>query len=106
MKDAMFAQLLASVSEGGEIMKGNTSPSRTFTLPIPNVKRIRKGYKLSQPQFAALLGISPATLRNWEQGRRKPEGPARVLLQVAAKYPEVLLDSVSLLKSTSRKASK
>ena len=38
------------------------------------------------------MGISVATLRNWEQGRRKPEGPARVLLMVAAKHPEVLLD--------------
>jgi putative transcriptional regulator len=41
-----------------------------------------------------MLGISIRTLRNWEQGRRVPEGPARVLLQVAAKHPEVLLDVV------------
>jgi putative transcriptional regulator len=38
------------------------------------------------------MGISTATLRNWEQGRRKPEGAARVLLQVAAKHPDALLD--------------
>ena len=50
--------------------------------------------KVSQEQFAALLGISVRTLRNWEQGRRVPEGPARVLLQVAAKHPEAVLDVV------------
>ena len=43
---------------------------------------------------AELLGISPATLRNWEQGRRRPEGAARVLLCVAAKYPRSVLDTV------------
>ena len=40
------------------------------------------------------MGISVGTLRNWEQGRRKPEGPARVLLRVAAKHPEAVLDVV------------
>ena len=38
------------------------------------------------------VGISVGTLRNWEQGRRKPEGPARVLLRVASRHPEALLD--------------
>jgi putative transcriptional regulator len=47
-----------------------------------------------QTQFAAMLGISVRTLRNWEQGRRVPEGPAMVLLQVAAKHPEAILDVV------------
>ena len=50
----------------------------------PDVKRIRSNFRLSQGEFAALLGISVATLRNWEQRRRTPEGPARILLQVAA----------------------
>ena len=45
-----------------------------------------------QDKFASLMGISVATLRNWEQGRRKPEGPARVLLRVASKHPEAILD--------------
>ena len=45
-------------------------------------------------RFAAMLGISVKTLRNWEKGRRIPQGPARVLLQVAAKHPEAILDTV------------
>lgn len=59
---------------------------------LPDVKSIRQNYQLSQNEFATLLGISLATLRNWEQGRRKPEGPARILLQVAAKHPEAVWD--------------
>ena len=41
-------------------------------------------------QFAAWFGISPSTLRNWEQGRRVPEGPARVLLQVIERNPDAV----------------
>jgi putative transcriptional regulator len=59
-----------------------------------DIKRVRERYNLTQSEFAALLGISVSTLRNWEQGRRVPEGPARVLLHVAAKHPEAVLDAV------------
>ncbi len=45
---------------------------------------------LSQEKFAALLGVSPRTLRDWEQGRRSPSGAARTLLRIAARHPEVL----------------
>ena len=50
----------------------------------------RQSSGLSQPQFAALLGVSVRTLQEWEQGRRKPSGAAKTLLRVAEKYPEVL----------------
>ena len=53
--------------------------------------------------LASLMGINVATLRNWEQGRRKPEGPARVLLMVAAKHPEVLLDLAGSQKKRANK---
>ncbi|MGH2350858.1 MAG: helix-turn-helix domain-containing protein [Chloroflexota bacterium] len=46
--------------------------------------------RLSQDEFAAKFGFPPASIRNWEQGRRRPEGPARVLLAVIARYPEVV----------------
>jgi len=52
---------------------------------------IRDHYGLSQAKFADMPGISVSTLRNWEQGRRKPEGAARVLLRVAAQYPDAVL---------------
>lgn len=92
MKKELFEELLESVKQGGAIMKGDIKPSCIFEFPESEVKKLRDNYGLSQDRFAALMGISVATLRNWEQGRRKPEGPAKVLLMVAAKHPEVLLD--------------
>jgi putative transcriptional regulator len=91
MKDELFQELLASVKQGAAIVKGTMQPSRTFEFPETEVKALRERFGLSQNKFAHLVGISVGTLRNWEQGRRRPEGPARVLLQVAAKHPEALL---------------
>lgn len=100
MKDELFNELVASVREGGAILRGEKGPSRAFEVAGPNLKRIRAAYQLSQNEFASLLGISVKTLRNWEQGRRLPEGPARVLLQVAAKHPEAVWDVVRPTRQT------
>jgi len=94
MKEAIFKELTASVREGGAILRGEIAPARSFIVNALDVKGFRAKYGLSQVQFAALLGISVKTLRNWEQGRREPEGPARVLLHVAAKHPQALWDVV------------
>jgi putative transcriptional regulator len=91
MKKKQFDELLESVKQGGAILKGTVQASRSTEVPMPEVRRIRENYGLSQDKFASLLGISVATLRNWEQGRRKPEGPARVLLRVASEHPEAIL---------------
>jgi putative transcriptional regulator len=93
MKQEAFAELVDSLKEAVAIRKGEIKASRTSSVEAPNVMSIRKGYKMTQPEFALLLGISVGTLRNWEQGRRTPHGPAKVLLQVAASHPEALLDS-------------
>ncbi len=92
MKDELFQELLESVKQGAAIMKGSIEASRTFEFPETEVRALREQFGLSQDKFAHLVGISVGTLRNWEQGRRKPEGPARVLLRVAARHPEALLD--------------
>ena len=85
-------------------MRGEMKPSRVFKFRQPDVRSIRDHYGLSQPKFADMLGISVSTLRNWEQGRRKPEGAARILLLVAAKYPETVLEVVSQSpKNTAKK---
>jgi len=94
MKDELFAELVESVREGGAILRGRAEPSRSFEASPPDVKAIRETYGLSQTELAALLGISVDTLQNWEQGRRTPRGPARVLLQVVAKHPEAVWDVV------------
>jgi len=95
MNDDQFSELLASVREGGAILRGEQAPSRAFEVEAPDVRQLRNSYNLSQSEFAALLGISVDTLQNWEQGRRKPAGPARVLLQVAASHPEVLWETIN-----------
>jgi putative transcriptional regulator len=96
MKDELFNELVSSVREGGRILRGKVKPARTFIIEAPDVKKIRANYDLSQNEFAALMGISVKTLRNWEQGRRVPEGAARVLLQVVAKHPDVIWDVVRM----------
>ena len=101
MEDKLFNELMDSVREGGAIFRGKKSPSRSFELDKPDIKRIRSNYHLSQSEFATLLGISIGTLRNWEQGRRAPHGPARVLLQVASKHPDALWDVVQPRRSRS-----
>ena len=102
MKKELFDELLTSVQEGAKILREEAPAYRTFNFSAPDIKQIREMYLLSQSQFAALLGISVRTLRNWEQGRRVPEGPARVLLQVVAKHPEAVLDAVRSIQQTAK----
>jgi putative transcriptional regulator len=94
MREELFEELLESIKQGGAILRGEMKPSRIFEFDQPDVRSIRSHYRLSQAKFAGMLGISVSTLRNWEQGRRKPEGAARVLLRVAAQYPDVVLSVV------------
>jgi putative transcriptional regulator len=94
MDDELFAELMESVREGGQILRGEREPARRFEVDAPDVKRIREQYRLSQTEFAALLGISVKSVQNWEQGRRTPHGSARILLQVAAKHPQAVWDVV------------
>lgn len=94
MKDELFNELVLSVKEGGAILRGEKKASAESSFETPDVAAIREEYALSQAKFAALLGISVRTLQNWEQGRREPQGPAKVLLRVAARHPRAVLDSV------------
>jgi putative transcriptional regulator len=94
MKKELFEELLQSVKEAAAIERGKMKPSRTFEVKTANdVVRVRTQLGLSQNKFARLLGISENTLQNWEQGRRKPAGAAKVLLKVAARHPEVVLEA-------------
>jgi putative transcriptional regulator len=94
MRDELFEELKESIKQGGKILKGKRKPSREFNFENPDPKLIRENLGLSQNKFAKLLGISVSTLQNWEQGRRKPEGPAKILLNIVAKYPETVLNTV------------
>tara|TARA_B100000700_G_C15063644_1_gene867839 strand:+ start:11569 stop:11862 length:294 start_codon:yes stop_codon:yes gene_type:complete len=88
MKDALFNELMESVEQMDEIKKGERAPARERFVASTRLKRIRQQVNLSQPKFAKLIGVEVSTLRNWEQGRREPTGPARVLIQAIEKDPE------------------
>lgn len=90
MKKEDFEELLESVREGGRILRGEAKPSREFVFTPEDVQAIRKRLRKSQDEFALMIGVSVATLRNWEQGRRQPHGPARALLKVAAENPKAV----------------
>ena len=79
---------------GGEILESiraiKRGEGRRIEVDEPDVRAVREKVGVSQIAFAALLGVSPRTLQDWEQGRRKPSGPARSLLRIAGKHPEVL----------------
>ena len=94
MKKAAFRQLLRSIDEVRAIHAGRRKPARVTRFHPLQVKTIRRKLHTSQVQFAHLIGVSPATLRNWEQGRTYPEGAARALLQVAAKQPAAVLNAL------------
>lgn len=94
MEKEMFEELLSSVKEAKDIMQGKKEPSRRFYIDEPNAKEIRQKLQLTQNQFASLMNISIHTLRNWEQGRRQPEGPAKVLLNVANNHPNILIEMI------------
>ena len=96
MQDEMFEELLASVKEAGQIMRGEIKASRTFEFNEPDVKAIREDIGFSQSEFATLIGVSKRTLQNWEQGHRQPTGPAKVLLKVVQADPSVVFKTLQM----------
>ncbi|HEY4066581.1 MAG TPA: helix-turn-helix domain-containing protein [Burkholderiaceae bacterium] len=64
--------------------------ARVTKVKLPEAAEARARVGLSQQEFAILLGVSPRTLQDWEQGRREPTGAAKTLLRVAVAHPEIL----------------
>jgi len=96
MRKELFEELLESVRQAKAIERGDAKPSRVFVVNQRlEVARVRAQLGLSQSKFAALLGISANTLKNWEQGRRQPTGAARVLIKVAARHPKIVLEAAA-----------
>lgn len=67
---------------------------RNIKVTKPDVASIRSRTGLSQPAFAKSIGVPLGTLKNWEQGRRRPEGPARVLLALIEKRPSIVQEEL------------
>ncbi len=95
MKNEDFEELVSSVRQAGNIRRKKMKPSRVFRYRPADIKKIREKLGKSQPEFALMIGVSVATLRNWEQGRRSPDGPARALLKVAARNPDAVVEALS-----------
>lgn len=94
MNDKDFSELVDSIKEAGAIKQGTREPSRVFEFSPMDIKDIRQKLDKSQREFALMIGVSVGTLQNWEQGRRKPVGPARALLRVAAENPEAVREAL------------
>jgi putative transcriptional regulator len=93
MRDELFDELVEGLKEAGAYLRGEMAPARVTFVGEPDPREIRGRMGMTQEQFAAALCISVKTLRNWEQGRRDPSGPAMRLLQIAARHPEILVEA-------------
>ncbi|HWE51045.1 MAG TPA: type II toxin-antitoxin system MqsA family antitoxin [Bryobacteraceae bacterium] len=87
-------RIIEGLEEAIARSKGEDVPVRVSHVEVPDVdvSQVRRDMGLSQTQFALKFGFPPATLRNWEQGRVRPDTPTRVLLAVIAKHPESVED--------------
>jgi len=91
MEKKLFSRLLQGMEEMDEVHRGVREPSRVFHIDALKVKKIRQATGLSQAGFARTIDVAVGTLRNWEQGRREPDGPARALLRAIHNDPEHVL---------------
>lgn len=91
MDETIFQELLAGVREAGAIRRGEKIPAKATEINDPEAKEIREATKLTQGDFARLIGVPVKTLQNWEQHRTRPTGPARALLRALAKDPETAI---------------
>lgn len=95
MDKALFEQLTQSMAQMSDIIEGKKAPSRTFHIDALKIKEIRQASGLSQAKFARLISVSVDTLRNWEQGRRSPTGPAKALLRAIARDPKHVISALA-----------
>ncbi|MBV8842722.1 MAG: helix-turn-helix domain-containing protein [Bryobacterales bacterium] len=88
------SRIIEGLEEAIAWTRGENNDVRVTLVHVPkvNVREVRTSMGLSQAQFATKFGFPPATLRNWEQGRSRPDAPTRVLLAVIAKHPEAVED--------------
>lgn len=84
-----YDSILKGLQEVEAYINGDTAGAivHQIEVPVPDVRAIRARTGLSQADFARSIGVKKATLLNWEQNRRTPDGPARVLLALIEKEP-------------------
>ena len=94
MKNNDFTDLLTSIDQARKIHKGKLKPGRILKFNPVIVKNIRKKLHVSQSEFAYMIGVNISTLQNWEQGRRRPDGPALALLKIAESNPGTVMNAL------------
>lgn len=91
-------KIVAGLREAISYAKGEQTQARVSQYNVPDnidVKSLRERLEMSQPEFALRFGFSLGTLRQWEQGRRYPDGPARVLLTVIEHDPQMVEEALT-----------
>lgn len=95
MDKVLFDRLVLSMRQAADISSGKRKPARRFDVQPTSIKALRAQTGLSQAKFAELLSVDLGTLRNWEQGRREPTGPAKALLRAIHRDPENVLRALA-----------
>jgi putative transcriptional regulator len=103
MDKKLFADLVESMQQHNEIIAGTRKPARATKVDAQSIKVLRARAGLTQEKFAALIQVDLSTLRNWEQGRREPTGPAKALIRAITNDPKHVLKALEL-GATMRKA--
>ena len=96
MPSPAFSAIAAGLEDAIAHAKGDATRARVRPLPDVSVHAVRERLGLSQRVFAQAFGVSVDTLQNWEQGRRLPKGPARVLLTIIDREPALVLRTLNL----------
>jgi len=93
-------ELIASLQEAVEIVKGDAEPAHVHLAHGHiDVRAIRARIGLSRPAFASRFGLALSAVRDWEQGLRKPDPAARVLLEVIARSPQIVAETVAEMRA-------
>ena len=89
--------IMAGLEDALAFVKGDKTRGKVHRVDVPdtNIAKLRKRLGLSQGRFAAAFGVNVGTIRNWEQGIRRPDGPARVLLRVIERNPQAVLEAIT-----------
>ncbi len=95
MRKQDFGNLVTSIRQAGRTRRGQMKSGRVTEFAPVDAKAVRRRLGKSQAEFARMIGVSVATLQNWEQGRRRPVGPARALLKVAAENPRAVAEALA-----------
>ena len=96
MKADEFAQLLRGADELVRYSQGKAVPGlRVHKAEPPDVKLVRETVKVTQAEFAHIIGVNLRTLQNWEQKRSRPTGAAHALLRLVASNPKAALRTLA-----------